>query len=414
VNGTSVSGTDKRLALFIDFENIALGVREAKYPKFDINLVLERLLEKGKIIVKRAYADWERYSDYKRPFHEAAIEMMDIPQKYYSGKNSADIKMVVDAMDIAQAKEHINTFVIASGDSDFSPLVSKLKENDRYVIGVGVKNSSSELLIRNCDEFIFYEDLVRQVQKMPKIQNLPKRKSEAYALLIDAVQALLRENKDVLWSSMIKETMKRKRPSFDEGYHGYDSFSQLLEDAQRDKVVQLKRDQRSGTYVVTAISSGLQMPLRPVSAGAPGGDDGGPPVAAPPPPAPASRRRGGFGRGPGGESGRGRAAKEPMPSGEPLGSESAPLAPEDRGGIVSWDQSYGAGGPPAPAEPLADWGEGLASAAPIAGDEAPAPVDAEPAEPAGAAERGAGGGTRRRRRRRGGARGRGGSASSGS
>lgn len=406
MNGTSSSGTDKRLALFIDFENIALGVREAKYPKFDINLVLERLLEKGKIIVKRAYADWERYSDYKRPFHEAAIEMMDIPQKYYSGKNSADIKMVVDAMDIAQAKEHINTFVICSGDSDFSPLVSKLKENDRYVIGVGVKNSSSELLIRNCDEFIFYEDLVRQVQKMPKIQNLPKRKSEAYALLIDAVQALLRENKDVLWSSMIKETMKRKRPSFDEGYHGYDSFSQLLEDAQRDKVVALKRDQRSGTYVVTAISSGLEMPLRPVSTGAPSGDD----APAAPPPGP-SRRRGGFGRGPGGGDGsRGRGAKEPLASVEPLVPEPAPLPPDDRAGIVSWDQDFGGGLASAPgSEPAPEW-EG---SSPI--EEGPSPVEAEPAEPAepaAAAERGAGG-TRRRRRRRGGSRGRG-SSSSGS
>jgi len=395
VNGTISSSTDKRLALFIDFENIALGVREAKYPKFDVNIVLERLLEKGKIIVKRAYADWERYSEYKRPFHEAAIEMMDIPQKYYSGKNSADIKMVVDAMDIAQAKEHINTFVIASGDSDFSPLVSKLKENDRYVIGIGVKNSSSELLIRNCDEFIFYEDLVRQVQKLPKIQNLPKRKAEAYNLLTDAVHALLRENKDVLWSSMIKETMKRKRPSFDEGYHGYDSFSQLLEDAQRDRVVELKRDQRSGTYVVTAITSGLETPLRPV-ASVPSGA-----IEAP------SRRRGGFGRGPvpaapqpdGSKSSRDKDALvsvSPLPSpGAPPEDPAAPSAP-------GWDRDFSEGAAPiSPAGP-SDWS--------TVGDDAPEPVDAAPAEP-DEPGRSATGTTRRRRRRRGGARGRGGSSS---
>src|SRR6185295_13090880 len=152
---------ERKIALFCDLENVALGVRDSEIKKFDIDLVLERLLEKGKIIVKKAYADWERYSDYKRPFHEAAIELIDIPQKYYSGKNSADIKMVVDAMDLSYAKEHLDTFVLLSGDSDFSPLVSKLKENNKYVIGIGVKNSSSALLIDNCDEFIFYEDVWR-------------------------------------------------------------------------------------------------------------------------------------------------------------------------------------------------------------------------------------------------------------
>ena len=170
MNRSTHSGSeDKKLALFIDFENIALGVREAKYDKFHINLILERLLEKGKIVVKKAYADWERYSEYKRPFHEAAIELIDIPHKYYSGKNSADIRMVVDALDLQYSKSHIDIFVIASGDSDFSPLVSKLKENNKSVIGVGVKNSSSELLVDNCDEFIYYEDLVRSVQKLPKV-----------------------------------------------------------------------------------------------------------------------------------------------------------------------------------------------------------------------------------------------------
>src|SRR5260221_11950266 len=160
---------ERKIALFIDFENIAIGVTDAKYKKFEVNLLLERLLEKGKIVVKRAYSDWDKFPDYKRELHEAAIELIEIPGRVYSGKNSADIRMVVDAMDMAWSKDHIDVFVVASGDSDFSPLVSKLKENDKYVIGVGVKNSSSDLLIDNCDEWIFYEDLVRGVQKAPAV-----------------------------------------------------------------------------------------------------------------------------------------------------------------------------------------------------------------------------------------------------
>ncbi len=245
---------ERKIAMFCDLENIALGVRDSDIKKFDINLVLERLLEKGKIIVKRAYCDWERYSDYKRPFHEAAIEMLDIPQKYYSGKNSADIKMVVDAMDLCYAKEHLDTFVIVSGDSDFSPLVSKLKENDKYVIGIGVKNSSSNLLVDNCDEFIYYEDIWRDQQQAPQLAGLTKKTGEAFSLMTDAIQALIRENKDVLWGSMIKQTMQRKRPSFNEGYYGYNSFSELLEDAEKKNVVKLKKDQRSGSYVVTGFA----------------------------------------------------------------------------------------------------------------------------------------------------------------
>ncbi|HUG53389.1 MAG TPA: NYN domain-containing protein, partial [Vicinamibacteria bacterium] len=187
---------EQRLALFIDFENIAIGVRDAHYRKFDINLVLERLLDKGKLLAKRAYADWSRYSDYKRAFHEAAIELLEVPQKSVGGKNSADIRLVVDAMDMAFQKQHITTFVIASGDSDFSPLVSKLKENDKYVIGLGVKNSTSDLLMDNCDEFIFYEDLVRgQQRQLPVIGNLPEKLQEAFGLLVDAILALQRENK---------------------------------------------------------------------------------------------------------------------------------------------------------------------------------------------------------------------------
>ncbi|HEY7213789.1 MAG TPA: NYN domain-containing protein [Thermoanaerobaculia bacterium] len=245
---------ERKIALFCDFENIALGVRDSDIGKFEISLVLERLLEKGKIIVKKAYADWERYSDYKRPFHEAAIELIDIPQKFYSGKNSADIKMVVDAMDLSYAKEHLDTFVILSGDSDFSPLVSKLKENNKYVIGIGVKNSSSNLLVDNCDEFIYYEDVWRDAQKGPKLDGLNKKTAEAFSLMIESIQALIRENKDVLWGSMIKQTMQRKKPSFNEGYYGYSTFSELLEDAERKNIIKLKKDQRSGTYIVTGFA----------------------------------------------------------------------------------------------------------------------------------------------------------------
>jgi uncharacterized LabA/DUF88 family protein len=242
---------EHRLGVFIDFENIALGVRDAQYKKFDINLVLQRLIEKGRIVFKKAYADWTRYSEYKREFHEAAIELIDIPQRAYSGKNSADIRMVVDAMDLATSKTHITTFVICSGDSDFSPLVSKLKENDKNVIGVGVKNSTSDLLISNCDEFIFYEDLVRETRALPSIENLPEKKRELFRLMLDSLQALVRENYDVIWGSMIKQTMQRKQPYFNESYYGYRSFSELLEDAQRLGLLSMKKDAKSGGYIIT-------------------------------------------------------------------------------------------------------------------------------------------------------------------
>ncbi len=254
---------EQNLALFIDFENLALGVREAKYKRFEINLVLERLVEKGKLIHKRAYADWERYSDYKRALHEAAIELIEVPQRHIGGKNSADIRLVVDAMDLSYAKAHVDAFVICSGDSDFSPLVSKLKENGKHVIGLGVKQSTSDLLVENCDEFIFYDDHARREEKRgtekipPRVASLPKKKGEAIAYLIDALQALIRENKETLWGSMIKETIKRKRPSFDESYHGYSTFSKLLDDAEREKLVQLKRDEKSGGYIVTAFADDL-------------------------------------------------------------------------------------------------------------------------------------------------------------
>jgi len=239
------------LAVFIDFENLALGFRGKRDRRFEIRKVLERLVEKGKLIVKKAYADWADYAEYKKPLHEAAIELIEIPKRAMTGKNSADIRLCVDALDLCYSKEHIDTFVIVSGDSDFSPLVSKLKENGKRVIGLGMKESSSNLLVDNCDEFIYYEDLERPLGIPPKIeQDLPEKKKEAFQLLVDSVVALVRENKEVLWSSMVKETMKRKKPSFNESYHGYRTFSDLLEDAEKEGVIQLRTDTRSGTYVI--------------------------------------------------------------------------------------------------------------------------------------------------------------------
>jgi len=239
------------LAVFIDFENLALGFKGKRDRRFEIQKVLERLVEKGKLIVKKAYADWADYAEYKKPLHEAAIELIEIPKRAMAGKNSADIRLCVDALDLCYSKEHIDTFVIVSGDSDFSPLVSKLKENGKRVIGLGIKESSSNLLVDNCDEFIYYEDLERPLGIPPKIeQDLPEKKKEAFQLLVDSVVALVRENKEVLWSSMVKETMKRKKPSFNESYHGYRTFSDLLEDAEKEGIIQLRTDTRSGTYVI--------------------------------------------------------------------------------------------------------------------------------------------------------------------
>ena len=241
--------------MFCDLENVALGVRDSDIKKFDIHLVLERLLEKGKIIVKKAYADWERWGEFKRAFHESGIEMIDIPRRRYAGKNSADIKMAVDALHACYSNEHLDTFVVLSGDSDFTPLVSKLKENNKNVIGLGVKNSTSALLVDNCDEFIYYEDLYRETKKAPKLAGVEKKEGEAFRLMSDSIKALMRENKDVLWGSMVKQTMQRKRPSFNEGYYGYSTFSDLLEDAERKKIIKLKKDQRSGTYIVTGFAN---------------------------------------------------------------------------------------------------------------------------------------------------------------
>ena len=273
------------MALFCDFENVALGVRDARYAQFDIKRVLERLLLKGSIVVKKAYCDWDRYKEFKGAMHEAAFELIEIPHVRMTGKNSADIRMVVDALDLCYTKSHVDTFVIISGDSDFSPLVSKLRENNKAVIGVGVKNSTSDLLIGNCDEFIFYDDLVREdeakkkraVKKAPakaaaakkpgpkggeKSEDRPNdrgedrgdddKRQEALDLLIETVEALIAERgeEEKIWGSMVKQTLKRRKPGFNESYYGYRAFSDLLEDAQKDRLLTLERDEKSGGYTI--------------------------------------------------------------------------------------------------------------------------------------------------------------------
>ena len=267
---------DGNLALFCDFENIALGARDAKYASFDIQPVLQKLLLKGSIVVKKAYCDWDRYKEFKATMHEAAFELIEIPHVRQSGKNSADIRMVVDALDLCYTKAHIDTFVIISGDSDFSPLVSKLRENAKTVIGVGVKNSTSDLLMSNCDEFILYDDLVvkreparqrRRREPSPKVQEAPKaegkapaaaddRAQKAIALVRETIEALLAERGDSakLWGSMVKQTLKRRHPSFNESYYGFSSFNDLLEEAQARGQLKLELDERSGGYVIRDVT----------------------------------------------------------------------------------------------------------------------------------------------------------------
>lgn len=295
------------LAIFCDYENVAIGVRDARYQDFDIQLVLERLLDKGKIVVKKAYADWERYKSAKRGMHEAAFEMIEIPHVSYSGKNSADIRLVVDALDLCHTKQHVDCFVIVSGDSDFSPLVSKLRENAKQVIGLGVKSSSSHLLIDNCDEFIYYDDLVRQKQGhrrtesgMPSPQpgkrggakpapraapaprestagvppaqaaadegaekngdksgdkgaekSVEERRLEAIDMVLDVIEALFTDRTGVLHGSLIKQVLKRKRPEFSERFHGYRTFTELLEDAGKRGLLDVSADVKSGGFVVS-------------------------------------------------------------------------------------------------------------------------------------------------------------------
>jgi uncharacterized protein (TIGR00288 family) len=260
----------KNMAVFCDFENVALGVREAKYDRFDIGKVLERLLLKGSIVVKKAYCDWERYKEFKAPMHGASFELIEIPHVRQSGKNSADIRMVVDALDLCYTKAHVDTFVIVSGDSDFSPLVSKLRENAKVVIGVGVKKSTSDLLIGNCDEFIFYDDLVReQKRRAPARKPRAKEKEaaapapardddkrqEAMDLVLETVEALADERgeDEPIWGSMVKQTLKRRRPGFNESYYGFRSFNALLEEARSRHLVELERDEKSGGYLIRAL-----------------------------------------------------------------------------------------------------------------------------------------------------------------
>ncbi len=257
----------RNMALFCDFENVALGVRDAKYKAFDIQKVLERLLLKGSIVVKKAYCDWERYKEFKAAMHEAAFELIEIPHVRQSGKNSADIRMVVDALDLCYTKSHVDTFVIISGDSDFSPLVSKLRENDKVVIGVGVKSSTSDLLIANCDEFIFYDDLVREsgkprrARRKSTVKKAGKKSSteteddkqqEALDLVVLTVEALLKERgeQEKVWGSMVKQTLKRQKPGFNETYHGFRTFGQLLEEAQARNLLTLQLDEKSGGYII--------------------------------------------------------------------------------------------------------------------------------------------------------------------
>jgi uncharacterized protein (TIGR00288 family) len=252
-----VGDGERSLAVFIDFENMGLGFNNRR-DRFEIIKVLERLVEKGKIVAKKAYADWSRFGMYTGALHEAAIELVEIPRRGMSGKNSADIRLVVDAIDLAYSKDHIDTFVIVSGDSDFSPLVSKLKELGKHVIGLGLADATSDLLRDNCDEFIYYEDLDRApIIPVAVNDQIPEKKRKVFALLLDSLLALRRENKEVIYSSMLKDTIKRKKPSFNEEYYGYRTFSELLEDAMREGLLEIEKHKSSGMYVVTRF--GLEM-----------------------------------------------------------------------------------------------------------------------------------------------------------
>jgi uncharacterized protein (TIGR00288 family) len=283
---TTASDTTN-LALFCDFENIALGVRDARYAQFDINRVLERLLLKGSIVVKKAYCDWERYKEFKAGMHQAGFELIEIPHVKQSGKNSADIRMVVDALDLCYTKPHVETFVIISGDSDFSPLVAKLRENDKGVIGIGVKNSTSDLLTASCDEFIFYDDLVREVREQ-KARRTGRRKAppaataaaaattaaasetpaakdddhehdrehDAFELVLATIDALIAERgeDEKIWGSMVKQALKRRKPGFNESYYGFRSFNKLLEEAAARRLLTLERDEKSGGYLIHSVA----------------------------------------------------------------------------------------------------------------------------------------------------------------
>lgn len=274
-----MSSETKNLALYCDFENIALGVRDANYARFEIGEVLERLLVKGNIVVKKAYCDWDRYKGFKADMHEASFELIEIPHIRQSGKNSADIRMVVDALDLCYTKSHVDTFVIISGDSDFSPLVSKLRENNKEVIGVGVKNSTSDLLIANCDEFIYYDDLIRIAKRRKPVKKKANngrreggegrdngdrstkkerqeaREQKAFEQVLETIDDLFSErgDEDKMWGSMVKQALKRRKPGFNESYHGFRSFGKLLEEMEAREMLTLEHDKKSGGYIITGV-----------------------------------------------------------------------------------------------------------------------------------------------------------------
>jgi uncharacterized protein (TIGR00288 family) len=401
------------MAVFCDFENVALGVRDANYEKFDIKPVLERLLLKGSIVVKKSYCDWDRYKGFKATMHEANFELIEIPHVRQSGKNSADIRMVVDALDLCYTKAHVDTFVIISGDSDFSPLVSKLRENAKRVIGVGVKNSTSDLLVANCDEFIFYDDLVREVRRAAakrderktqpqqgrrpsdesnrKKEEMEARKLQALEMVVETFDALVSERGDTgkIWASLLKDTLKRRRPDFSETYYGFRTFGNLLEDAQSRGLFEFGRDEKSGTYVFRSNSgqgsealggaADVEQPhaVPTLTAGDAGTPDRGDQLAAEMQgeqpsevPAPASarepRRRGGRGR-----KGREQGVE---PLAEQGTAQAAPYDVQDDASMASW---------PAPtpdlAEAMADTGasQDVQAEAAAADAEAEAPAAAK-------------------------------------
>jgi uncharacterized LabA/DUF88 family protein len=257
---TAATGPQLQIAVFIDFENIALGLRDPGAP-FEVRRILDRLLEKGKVLAKVAYADWGRFRDHTQSLHENGIELIEIPRRATTGKNSADIRLVVDAMDLSWSKTHIDTFVVVSGDSDFSPLVAKLKENGKHVIGLGMRASTSPLLANSCDEFIYYEDLEQAHEPVREDAKPAQGRTGAFRLVADTVRALQREGVELIQASLVKDTIKRKRPAFSEAALGYGSFSELLEAARDANVVELRRDERSGTYVVT-VAAGARAPRR--------------------------------------------------------------------------------------------------------------------------------------------------------
>ena len=370
------------MAVFCDFENVALGVRDANYEKFDIKPVLERLLLKGSIVVKKAYCDWDRYKTFKAPMHEANFELIEIPHVRQSGKNSADIRLVVDALDLCYTKSHVDTFVIVSGDSDFSPLVSKLRENAKRVIGVGVKQSTSDLLVANCDEFIFYDDLVREVRRAAakrkeesearrgqpstrrpsddkRREELEARKAQALEMVVETFDALVLERGDTgkIWASLLKDTLKRRRPDFSETFYGFRTFGNLLEEAQARGLFDFGRDEKSGTYVYRSATAPVAMPAPElvVAPEIPAGEDAAVQGGEEAPPAEAKAERGRRGRG-----GRGR------------GREAATAAPE----LSAVDAALAAELPP---EPAAAEEAAPAEEAPAAADTAVAEIPAEPA-----------------------------------